>query len=139
MMTSFADGAEVPLFVIGTAAKPVCGNPSQRAHVWYDSSPTAWMNSKIFAVFLATLIGWCRTYRKQRRVFITLDNCASHTPPEGFTSTMLRGATHQLPAEHRAYPAVGHPSEPRSYWPKCDVYILFLPKNTTAILQPMDR
>lgn len=138
MLTSFADGADVPLAIVGSAANPRCGRPDANAPVWYFCSSSAWMNSTLYGEFLERLVWWCRTSRKQQRMFLTVDNCASHLPPDGFVATTLRGGAHTIAANMRVYPATTLPSD-RRFLPRCEVYLIFLPKNTTAVLQPMDR
>ena len=119
MFCANADGThKIPLLIIGKFQNPRCfkGIDRERLPCTYTAQKSAWMNSFIMKDWFKTQFV-PRVLKRQKmlklplRALLLLDNAPSHPAPEELTHKTKDG----------------------------QISVLYLPPNTTSILQPMDQ
>ena len=107
---------KLPAFCIGKSKNPRCfqGLDKSKLPVTYSNSSNAWMTATIFYdwfhnEFVPMVQKFSREEKIDPRAMLLLDNCPAHPPAESLVSK--DGKTK----------------------------VLYLPKNTTALIQPLDQ
>ncbi|KAF8248113.1 DDE-domain-containing protein, partial [Wilcoxina mikolae CBS 423.85] len=115
-LTCNADGSEkYDIMIIGKAYSPLCFRRADTLPFIYRNNKKAWMLSGIWYEYLTTLNHKMKA--AGRRIVLVTDNCPSHPPPN------------RSPKDY-----TGPPPPVLTH-----VKLVYLPKNTTPFLQPLDQ
>eukprot|EP00968_Pinguiococcus_pyrenoidosus_P024189 scaffold4382_cov372-Pinguiococcus_pyrenoidosus.AAC.1 len=116
-----ADGNDVSVQAIGTSRRPRCfgrGFEAKRClNICYFANAKGWMNSEIFEQIMRSFN--MRMLNENRKVWLLLDNCSAHRIPR-----FAKPARWLNVLDGFSMTAVN---------------VVFLPPNTTSIVQPLDQ
>ena len=105
-----------PLMVLGKSENPHCFRKHDvRKLVHYRAQESAWMNLALFTEWLDTFNRWCMN--QGRCIVLLMDNASAHMTPSGTESQM-----HGLKVR-----CLSH------------MTVVYLPANTTSVVQPCDQ
>ena len=105
-----------PLLVLGKSVNPHCFRKHDvRDLVHYRAQESAWMNQALFTEWLDTFNRWCMN--RGRCIALLMDNASAHMMDTGTV-----GEIHGLKVRNLSH-----------------MTVIYLPRNTTSVVQPCDQ